>query len=73
MNITKMVIIIVKTTVFLRLKKKVMKIRVDLTFEPESLSEYIRPKVTVAPGKLGNKYPAPHPKGRSPKEPDLAL
>ena len=49
-----MFIIMVKITICLRLKKKVMKIRVDLTFEPESLPEYIKPKVIAVPGKLRN-------------------
>lgn len=44
-----MFIIMVKITVCLKLKKKVLKIRVDLTFEPKSLPEYIRLKVTEAP------------------------
>lgn len=51
-----MFIIMVKMTMFLRLKK-VMKIRVGLTSEPESLHEQIRLKVIAAPGKLERKGP----------------
>ena len=46
-------IIVAKMTMFLRLKK-VMKVRVGLTSEPESLQEQIRLKVIAAPGKLEN-------------------
>ena len=40
-------------TMFLRLKK-VMKIRVGFTSEPESLHEQLKLKVIAAPGKLEN-------------------
>ena len=62
-----MFIIMVKITVCLRLKNKVMKIRVDLTFELESLPEYITPKVTAAPMKT-KEYAVPHPKRRTPQK-----
>lgn len=63
--------IIVKTTIFLRLKK-VTKIRVDLTFEPGSLHEHVRPKATAIPGKLENILPLTQREGPA-KKPDLEL
>lgn len=48
-------------------EKKVMRIRVDLTFEPESLPEYTSPRETAAPRKT-REYPVPHPKQRTPKK-----
>lgn len=55
-----------------KIEEESAKIRVDLTFEPESLPEYIRLKVTEAPWKLRNilsliQGEGPH------KKPDLAL
>ena len=63
--------IIVKTTIFLRLKKVTI-IRVDLTFEPESLREHVRPKVTAIPGKLENILSLNQREGPA-KKPDLEL
>lgn len=47
-------------------------IRVDLTFEIESLPECVRPKVMEVPKKT-KEYPVPHSKQKTPKKPDLAL
>lgn len=48
-------------------EKKVMQIRVDLTFKPESLPECTSPRETAAPRKA-REYPVPHPKQRTPKK-----